>query len=1147
VRAVLASLPLAHRLACIVVLFVAIVTSLVFLTQARLEVLSAIRAYVRGESLWSKGQKDAVHHLTRYADARNEADYRRYLAAIAVPLGDREARLSLEHGQGDAESVLRGFVRGRNDPEDVPHMTWLFHRFRRFEYMTTARDVWAAADHYLVKLARYGEELHGDHGHPPAGAARAAALKEKIAYLNRRLTPLEDAFSQALAEGARWFEGVLLTTTYVASVLLLLAGVLASRMLLGHIVTWETRYHHLLDTANDAFLVTDLETGQIVAANRKAEELTGRAIRELLGSTHVALVPMDERDAHRAFLDRCARRGGGTVGDVHVRHQDGRRIPVEISANVTDLGRRRVVQSFVRDVRERKRAEAALRQSEARWRAISALTSDWAYSYRRMPGGEVVLEWVTEAFTRMTGYTLAEAQARGGLLGLVHPEDVGLARAREESRLEGQPHTSAMRMVTKAGKVRWVLDHGVRIWDDPETDAVHFHGAVQDITERKLAEDALRDSEARKTAIVESALDGIVRMDAAGRIVEFNPAAERIFGYTRAELLGASLAETIVPPEYRTAHRVGVGRFLATGRSTMLGRRLEVIAMRKDGTQFPVEIAIATTPSGGRPMFTAFVRDISDRKRAQAEIEDARRRAEQQAAELAARARELTEARNAALEAARVKTEFLANMSHEIRTPMTAILGFTDLLSDPDAGDAERAVYVETVRRNGEHLQRILNDILDLSKIEAGKLVVERVVCSPIALVGEVASLLRPQAAGKGLTLAVECPAPVPASIRADPTRLRQILMNLVGNAIKFTETGGVRIRVRMTTPGEAAEPMLRFEVVDSGLGIPSELMTDLFSAFTQADASTTRRFGGTGLGLTISRRLAETLGGRVTAESVPGAGSTFVLMLPTGPLDGVPMLAHGDAAMALVPAAPGRAPIAERRLAGRVLLAEDAPDSRRLLSFYLRRAGIEVASAEDGAAAFDAARTALAAGRPFDVVLMDMQMPRVDGYDATARLRAAGYVRPIVALTAHAMESDREKCLAAGCDDFLTKPIDPDALVATLAAYLRPGADAPREAPEGPSLAEITETFVGGLPARADALEERLAAGDRVALATLAHRLKGTAGAFGFPALGTAAAVVEAAAKGDGALDVLAAEVRRIAALCREAASGAPGDGAAA
>jgi PAS domain S-box-containing protein len=1144
---VLASLPLAHRLACVVVLFVAIVTSLVFLTHARLEVLSAIRAYVRGESLWSKGQKDAVHHLTRYADSRDAADYRRYLAAIAVPLGDREARLALEEGRTDDEAVLRGFVRGRNDPEDVPGMAWLFHRFRRFEYMATARDMWAGADRYLVKLARFGDELHGDHGRVPAGAARAAALKEKIAHLNRRLTPMEDAFSQALAEGARWFEGVLLTTTYVASVVLLLAGVIASRMLLSHIGTWETRYQHLLDTANDAFLVTDLETGRIVAANRKAEELTGRAVRELLGSTHVALVPTDERDAHRAFLVRCARRGGGTAGDVHVRHQDGRRIPVEISASVTEFGRRRVVQSFVRDVHERKRAEAALRQSEARWRAISALTSDWAYGYRRMPGGELILEWVTEAFTRMTGYTLAEAQARGGLLGLVHPEDVGLARAREESRLEGQPHTSAIRMVTKSGDVRWVLDHGVRIWDDPETHAVHFHGAVQDITERKLAEDGLRDSEARKAAIVESALDGIVKMDAAGRIVEFNPAAERIFGYTRAELLGASLAETIIPAEYRNAHRAGVGRFLATGKSTMLGRRLEVTAIRKDGSQFPVEIAIALTPSGGRPMFTAFVRDISDRKRAEAEIEDARRRAEQQAAELAARARELTEARNAALEAARVKAEFLANMRHEIRTPMTAILGFTDLLSDPDAGEAERAVYVETVRRNGEHLQRILNDILDLSKLEAGKLVIEHVVCAPIALVGEVASLLRPQAAGKGLTLAVECPAPVPASIRADPTRLRQILMNLVGNAIKFTETGGVRIVVRMAAPDEPDEPMLRFEVIDSGLGIPAEAMTDLFAAFTQADASTTRRFGGTGLGLTISRRLADMLGGRVSAESVPGSGSTFVLTLPTGPLDGVAMLPQGDAAMALVPAAPGRARPVERRLTGRVLLAEDAPDSRRLLSFYLRRAGIEVAAAEDGAVAYGTARTALAAGRPFDVVLMDMQMPRVDGYDATARLRAAGYVRPIVALTAHAMAGDREKCLAAGCDDFLTKPIDPDTLLATLAPYLRPGPEAPREAPAGPSFAEITATFVGGLSKRADALEERLAAGDRGTLATLAHRLKGTAGAFGFPAIGSAAAAVEAVAKAGGPLDALAAEVRRVAALCREAAATPPGDGAAA
>jgi two-component system CheB/CheR fusion protein len=1056
---------------------------------------------------------------------------------------------------------------------------------------------------------------------------------------------------------------------------MLLIGVLVSWRMLRHIKTWEARYHHLLNAANDAIIVTDLETGVIVDANRKAEELTGLPVNELVGKTQRLLEAAQERARYREVLATCILQGHVTAGDLHLRRVDGRLIQVEISASVTELAGRRVVQSIFRDVRERKRAEASLRESEARWRAISALTSDWAYGYRRTPGGKLVLEWVTEAFTRKTGFTLEEAQARGGFWGLVHPDDVGIVQQQAQFRLAGQSHTSAFRMITKSGEVRWVLDHEVRIWDDPETGEVRFSGAVQDITERKLAEDALRESEARKAAIIESALDCIVKMDEQGRIVEFNPAAEKTFGYTRAEVLDRPLAEAIIPPSLRGAHQAAVARYLATGESAVLGQRLELTAMRSDGTEFPVEVAITQTGAEGRPTFIGFIRDISDRKRAEAglkqsereladffenaavglhwagpdgtvlrvnqaelellgytreeyvghniaefhvepeviqdifarlsrnepihncqarmrckdgsikyvlidanarwergalvhtrcftrdltdykrveqevqryvaEVEEARRRAEQQAAELARRAMELTEARNAALQAARVKAEFLANMSHEIRTPMTAILGFTDLLSDAEAGEAERASYLETIRRNGEHLQRIINDILDLSKIEAGKMTLERIACSPVQLVREVSSLMRTRAVGKGLTFGVEYRGPIPARIHADPTRLRQILINLIGNAIKFTECGGVRVVLRMAEVTEAVRPSLRFEVVDTGIGITPDVQARLFTPFSQADASTSRRFGGTGLGLTISKRLAEMLGGDVTVRSTPGDGSTFVLTLDTGDLDGVPMLEDPGEAQVPLPAARAAAGAAGFRLAGRILLAEDAPDTQRLLSFYLRRAGAQVETAEDGRVACEAALAAAAAGASFDVILMDMQMPRLDGYGATARLRSAGYAGPIIALTAHAMEGDREKCLRAGCDDFLTKPIDPQALLGTIGQHLRPGAGSPRRAApipdRDPELAEITATFVAGLPDRAAALERSLAANDLESLAVLSHRLKGTAGGFGFPAITEAAGRLEASAKARGSLDEIGEHVRRVVDLCRRARASLP------
>ena len=387
---------------------------------------------------------------------------------------------------------------------------------------------------------------------------------------------------------------------------------------------------------------------------------------------------------------------------------------------------------------------------------------------------------------------------------------------------------------------------------------------------------------------------------------------------------------------------------------------------------------------------------------------------------------ELKAAKQSAETATQTKNEFLANMSHEIRTPMTAILGFSDVLlgsvSEPDQVDGLR-----TIKKNGEYLLGIINDILDISKIESGKLEVEQIECSPHEILAEVASLLRVKASAKRLPLEVQYETALPETIRSDPTRLRQILINLTGNAIKFTELGSVRLVARALDV-ESEDPQLQIDVVDTGIGVNAGQRDKLFQPFCQADTSTTRRFGGTGLGLAISKRLAEMLGGEIVVYRTSSAGSTFRVTVSAGPLDGVRML---DAPHQEPGADPGDArQRREEPLACRVLLAEDGPDNQRLLSFVLKKAGAEVTVAENGQVAFDEALAARAAGNQFDVVLMDMQMPVLDGYEATRRLRDAGYAGPIVALTAHAMSGDRAKCIAAGCDDYTTKPIDRDALV---------------------------------------------------------------------------------------------------------------------
>ncbi len=471
----------------------------------------------------------------------------------------------------------------------------------------------------------------------------------------------------------------------------------------------------------------------------------------------------------------------------------------------------------------------------------------------------------------------------------------------------------------------------------------------------------------------------------------------------------------------------------------------------------------------------------------------------------------------AAEESNRSKSEFLANMSHEIRTPMTAIQGYADLLMEPDTTESDRLEYVQTIRRNGEHLLRLINDILDLSKIEAGKMTVEHISCSPASVLVDVASLMRVRALDKALQFDVVYETDVPTTIQSDPTRLRQIVVNLVGNAIKFTERGGVRIAVRCER-SDSADPRLRIEIADTGIGMTEEQIGVLFTAFSQADTSTTRRFGGTGLGLAICRKLAGLLGGEVTVQSTPGQGTSFFLDIATGPLDGVQMLTGYSEAGFQVEASPASD---ARHVDARVLLAEDGRDNQILITTHLRKAGAHVTMCENGRLAVQAALLANAGGTPYDVILMDMQMPELDGYGATRMLRTQGYKGPIIALTAHAMAGDREKCLAAGCDDYLTKPIDRATLVEAILRWHTPapGQDASADVSdasedEDEEMAELRADFAQRLPVIAGELDTAMDAGDEVQVRHIAHQLKGAAGGYGYPALSAVAHRVEEAAR---------------------------------
>ncbi len=881
--------------------------------------------------------------------------------------------------------------------------------------------------------------------------------------------------------------------------------------------------HAIFNSANFSSIATDAK-GVIQIFNVGAERMLGYAAAEVINK----ITPADISDPQEVIARATqlstelgtmitpgfealvfkASRGIEDIYELTYIRKDGSRFPAVVSVTALRDARDVIIGYLLigTDNTARKIAEDALVKAGALQRAIfnSANFSSIATDAKG------VIQIFNVGAERMLGYTAAEVMNQITPADISDPQEV-IARAKELSAELGTTITPGFEaLVFKASRgiediyeLTYIRKDGttfpavvsVTALRDAHDVIIGYLLIGTDNTARKLVEaeqrkldQRLRDQQFYTRSLIESNIDALMTTDPYGIISDVNRQMEALTGCTRDELIGAPFKDFFTDPERAEA---GIKLVLREKKVT----DYELTARARDGTKTLVSYNATTFYDRGRTLQGVFAaaRDVTERKLVEMELKQAKALAES---------------------ASRTKSDFLASMSHEIRTPMNAIIGIADLLAKTIL-TPEQDKYVQIFRRAGDNLLNLINDILDLSKVEASQLELERTGFSLTDLVEKVMEMVALRAQEKDLILVCEIAPDVPADLIGDPNRLRQVLLNLLGNAIKFTEFGKVSLRIILDHESGIPDA-LRFTVTDTGIGISTEKLARIFERFTQADSSTTRRFGGSGLGLTISKSLVQLLGGHIWVESTIDQGSIFSFALPFELWTEAP----GQAADP-VDAGP-QAPLP----ALRILLAEDSPDNRIITIAYLEDTPYRLEIAENGAIAYDMFR----AGR-YDLVLMDRQMPVVDGLTATRRIRSWEHANnrpptPIVALTASALKGDREMCLAAGCTAYLTKPIKQEVLLRAIKelASTGPVQPAPVRTPTAATatdrrIAERAPLFLRNTRQNSIIMREAFDGDDLATVISLGHRMSGAGGMFGFQGItDIGAAIEQAALRGDTA-----------------------------
>jgi len=787
------------------------------------------------------------------------------------------------------------------------------------------------------------------------------------------------------------------------------------RLAQAELAAARARYFDLYDLAPVGYCIIS-ENGLIQEANLTIATLLGVDRSALVKRLFSRFIQKEDQDIYYRHIKPLFETGVPQVCELQLLKKDGTLFWVRLEATAAkDADGKPLCRAAVSDITERKRSEEALFASETRYKRIVETANE----------GIMIMDdlfryvFVNKKLADMLGYKPEEMLGRP-VTSFIFEEDLPDHRAKMEMRMHGAGAQYERRHRRKDGSDCWTIVSATPLKDE----AGQFAGSIAmltDITERKQAEDAQKDSEERFRTLFESSQDALMILaPPSWRFTSGNKAAMEMFG-------AKDMAEfTSLGPWEVSPKRQPDGRLSADKAREMIEKAIcegshffEWTHKQLRGQAFPCTVLLTRMHLLGETIIQATVRDISTQKDA----------------EMA-----LIQAKNAAEDATRAKSEFLANMSHEIRTPLNGVIGMIGLLQDMDL-NAQQHEYAEIARISGEMLLSIINDILDISKIEARKLELETLDFDLLATLDDTADLLAINAHEKGLELVCQVEPKVPSLLRGDPGRLRQILVNLGCNAVKFTEKGEIVIRVRLESEDER-NVTICFSVSDTGIGIPANRRDILFSPFTQVDGSTTRQYGGTGLGLAISKQLAKLMGGKIGLESEEGKGSTFWFTAVFEKQPAGSGLAHemfaeiaGEDAMERCAAAPAFSENCKRKI--RILVAEDNHVNQKVAQAMLKKMGLWADMVANGQEAVKALQLI-----PYDLVLMDCQMPEMDGFKATRCIRQLGSKAlnpsiPIIAMTAAAMQGDRDRCIQAGMSDFMAKPVQKRELAEMLVKWL--------------------------------------------------------------------------------------------------------------